>query len=103
MGTQHYSRKANQEHKGSHRSGGAFQDEDRDSRHKSKFGSSNGNRRHRSRDNPQDPSKSPASNFGDDEIGGTSFDPGPVYSEETWRDERSARKGGNTPRLDDKK
>ena len=46
---------------------------------------------------PQDRSKSHSSSFGDDEIGGTSFDPGPVHSEESWPDGETANKTGGTP------
>lgn len=93
MGTQHYARKASQSHKGRQRSGGEFQDEDRDSRHKPKFGSSNDNRRHTGRDNEgrftdDRTSESRSSNFGNDEIGGTSFDPRPAESEEKRRNVR---------------
>jgi hypothetical protein len=60
--------------------------------------------RRRSGDRPQIPSRSPSSNFGDDEIGGTSFDPGPVRTEAKGRDERIAKKAsGTTTGTDNKK
>ena len=59
--------------------------------------------RQRSGDRPHNPSGSPSSNFGDDEIGGTSFDPDPVHSEAKRRDERTAKKASGTPAGTDNK
>ena len=109
MSTQHYSRKTNQGDKGTHRPGVDFEDEGRDSDLKPKFGRTTDNRSHRERDEESRftddrPSESHCSNFGDDEIGGTSFDPRPVQSEEKRRKERNVKKEGTTPDyLDDRK
>jgi hypothetical protein len=102
--------KTKQNDRSSQWTGGEFDDEDRDSGGRSNFGSSNDNRRHQNRDDegrftderhngdrPQDPSRSPSSNFGDDEIGGTSFDPRPVHSETRRRDERTVKKARGNP------
>jgi hypothetical protein len=59
-------------------------------------GRSTNNRRDQNR-------KSLGSNFGDDEIGGTSFDPRPVHSEASERDERTAKKASGTPAGTDNK
>jgi len=74
-------------------SGGEFQDEDRDSGRSSNSRGTTDNRPHKNRsgDHSEAPSIRPRSNFGDDEIGGTSFDPGPVHSEEKERDEQAAK------------
>jgi hypothetical protein len=74
--------------------------------------SSKANKGHRSRQNqddasrfadepdsgrrPQDSSKSHSSSLGNDEIGGTSFDPGPVHSEEIGCNEETANKTRGT-------
>jgi hypothetical protein len=94
MRNQQRSRNTNQGNRSRQWSGGEFDDEDRDSGRKSNFGSSNDNRRHQNRDEEgrlkderdnggrsSARSRSHSSSFGDDEIGGTSFDPGPVHSD----------------------
>ena len=102
MGTQHYSRKTTQGQKGTHRPGVDFGDEDRDSDRKPKFGKTTDNRRHPERDEEghftdERPPESHSSNFGDDEIGGTSFDPRPAQSEEKRRKAGSVKKKGTHP------
>ena len=93
MGTQHYARKTTQGHKGRQRSGGKFEDEDRAADRKPKIAKSTSNRRHPERDEEgrltdDRPSEGRGSNFGDDEIGGTSFDPRPAQSQENQRNLR---------------
>ena len=79
-------------------SGGNSTDNRRDQNREGRFTEE----RH-SGDRPPDPSRSPSSNFGDDEIGGTSFDPGPVHSEAKRRDERTAKKVSGAPAGTDNK
>ena len=72
MANQHYSCKISQGRKGRQRS---HEDNDDSGRKPSRF-------------TDDRPSESRGSNFGDDEIGGTSFDPRPAQSQENQRNLR---------------
>jgi hypothetical protein len=94
MGKQHHSSKTSQGPKG--------EDEGRDSDRNPKFGKSTDNRRdpgrkEEGRFTDDRPSEGHGSNFGDDEIGGTSFDSRPAPSEEKRRKVGNVKKKGTTP------
>ena len=94
-------------HKKRQSPGGEFDDEGRDpgsgSRDKNPNDEGRFTDERHSGERPQPSSRGPSSKFGDDEIGGTSFDPGPVHSEERASDEQTARARGTAAETKNKK